>query len=192
MAPTLSSRSWSHAILKSAAPAALVFRLLVASGCLCNLSETLDSGRRTDDPVMDGSDDIVKDHDKEISLPLGLLFNLMDVAENNGEALLLQTGQYSSSGQLWFHTDVFFLELSINCSCTPLCLRQCRCDDRKTGVNLLCDIFNRQQDKRIDNVRETNLKTRSEPNFIICLAVRCIPSGLPYSLVHQSPGAPIM
>ncbi|KAJ9122374.1 hypothetical protein QFC22_001796 [Naganishia vaughanmartiniae] len=133
VAPTLSSKSWCIAILKGAAPAALVFRLLVSSGCLSDVMDTTDSGRKSDDLVADEPNDTVKDRGKEIALPLGLLYNLMDVAENSGEALLLQS------------------ELSLNCSSTPLCLRQCRCNDRKTGVNLLCDVFNRQQDKRTDH-----------------------------------------
>ncbi|KAJ9127209.1 hypothetical protein QFC24_001447 [Naganishia onofrii] len=133
VAPTLSSKSWSLAILKSVAPAAMVFRLLVSSGCLSAASEATDSGRKSDDLAAEESHVVVNNQDREVSVPLGLLYNLMDVAEDNGEALLLQT------------------ELSINCSCTPLCLRQCRCNDRKIGVNLLCDVFDRQQDKRIDD-----------------------------------------
>jgi hypothetical protein len=92
VAPTLSSKSWSLAILKSVAPAAMVFRLLVSSGCLSAASEATDSGRKSDDLAAEESHVVVNNQDREVSVPLGLLYNLMDVAEDSGEALLLQTG----------------------------------------------------------------------------------------------------
>lgn len=84
--PTLTSQDWSRAILRSVAPGSLVFRYLVSSV----RDSSKDSGRINERDLSPGPED--PQGDQDVSLPLGLLFNLMDAAEDGGQALL-ETGK---------------------------------------------------------------------------------------------------
>lgn len=88
--PTLASREWSRAILQSVAPGSLVLRYLVAAGAASSHAEDSSTLREDDE----GSEEALEeDSEKDVSLPLGLLYNLMDAAADGGRTMLLQTGK---------------------------------------------------------------------------------------------------
>lgn len=78
--------------MHSVAPGSLVLRYLVSSA---GRSSAEDSGR-TEREQRDATLVISEEGDRDVSLPLGLLFNLMDAAEDGGQALLLETGKSSA------------------------------------------------------------------------------------------------
>lgn len=89
--PTLASRDWSKAILHSTAPGTLVLRLLVTAGVDANADDSRRVQQReqgSTDAIEDGSDS-----ERDVSLPLGLLYNLTDAADDVGRNALLRTGR---------------------------------------------------------------------------------------------------
>lgn len=89
--PTLASREWSKAILRSIAPGTLVLRLLVTAGVNVNADDSrrVQQGEQgSTDAIEDGSES-----ERDVSLPLGLLYNLTDAADDVGRNVLLRTGK---------------------------------------------------------------------------------------------------
>ncbi|KAJ9091566.1 hypothetical protein QFC20_007610 [Naganishia adeliensis] len=140
---------WSQAILHSVAPGSLVLRYLVSSA---GRSSAEDSGR-TEREQRDATPVISEEGDRDVSLPLGLLFNLMDAAEDGGQALLLET------------------ELSLHCTRAKRCVKQCKCPTREPAVRHLCELFNRQQDERNDNPSAAFLA-----GYLTLLFTKCLTS----------------
>lgn len=150
--PTLTSRDWSRAILRSVAPGSLVLRYLVDSSARESFSNE-DSGRNREEQP-ESTPDTAQADDRDVSLPLGLLFNLMDVAEDGGQALLLEIGKWDRSVVREL-ANIMLAEFSVQCTRAKRCIKQCKCNGREPAVRHLCELFNRQQDKRNDNVSTT-------------------------------------
>lgn len=78
-------------------------------------------------------------------------------------------------------------ELSVHCTRAKRCIKQCRCPGREPAVRHLCDMFNRQQDERNDNVssdtyRRIQLTSRRQPSaaflagYLTLLFTKCLQS----------------
>lgn len=90
VAPTLSSPEWSRAILRCVAPGSLVLRYLVAAG---SGSRAEDSSRVREDENLATEMEEDAGTERDVSLPLGLLYNLVEVASDGGRNMLLGTGK---------------------------------------------------------------------------------------------------
>jgi hypothetical protein len=90
VAPTLFSPGWSRAILRCVAPGSLVLRYLVAAG---SASRAEDSSRLREGEHRPTEIEEDCETEKDVSLPLGLLYNLVEVAPDGGRSMLLGTGK---------------------------------------------------------------------------------------------------
>lgn len=67
-----------------------MLRYLVSSACP---NPSVGDSGRTERDQREATPGPSEEGDRDLSLPLGLLFNLMDAAEDGGQRLLLETGK---------------------------------------------------------------------------------------------------
>jgi hypothetical protein len=88
--PTLTSRDWNKGILQSIAPGTLVLRLLITAAVGGKPEDSIGERHRESESAEEPEDE--SDSERDVSLPLGLLYNLMDVADDSNRNALLHTG----------------------------------------------------------------------------------------------------